>query len=383
LNENIYKINLSRPDITGVEIKKVTEVLKTPHISRGPVVKKFEEAFAEYIGTKYAVAVNSGTSALHLIIRSLGIGENDEVITTPFSFIASANCILYEKAKPVFVDIDPSTLNIDVNQIENKITEKTKAILAVDVFGYPASWDKLTQIADKYNLKLIEDSCEALGTAFKNTKTGNFGNAAAFGFYPNKQITTGEGGIITTNDDDIAEKCYQMRNHGRANNGNWLDQEILGYNYRISDINCAMGLAQLQRIKEIINKREKIAELYNNRVSDFPDINIPCSTDDIKRSWFVYVITLKNNYTRYHRDNIIEVMGKRGIECGNYFTPIHLQPFYVKLFNYRSGDFPVTEAISQRTIALPFYNRLKKQEINYIVTNLKDIISKIKRQDRI
>jgi perosamine synthetase len=378
LNENKYKINLSRPDITGAEIKKVTEVLKTPYISRGPIVKKFEEAFAKYIGTKHAVAVNSGTSALHLIIRSLGIGENDEVITTPFSFIASANCILYEKAKPVFVDIDPLTLNIDVAQIENKITKKTKAILAVDVFGYPALWDKLTQLADKYKLKLIEDSCEALGTEFKNKKTGNFGNAAAFGFYPNKQITTGEGGIITTNNDSIAEKCYQMRNHGRAYNSNWLDHEILGYNYRISDINCAMGLSQLQRISEITNKREKVAELYNNQLLNFPDISIPFSTKDIKRSWFVYVIILNKHYSQYHRDNIIDVMSKKGIECGNYFTPIHLQPFYVKLFNYKSGDFPITESISQRTIALPFYNKLKKQEINYIVTHLKDIISSIK-----
>jgi perosamine synthetase len=378
LNDIKFKINLSRPDITGAEIKKVTEVLKTPNISRGPIVKRFEESFTKYIGTKHAIAVNSGTSALHLIVKSLDIGENDEVITTPFSFIASANCILYEKANPIFVDIDPLTLNIDVNQIENKITEKTKAILAVDVFGYPASWDKLTQLADKYNLKLIEDSCEALGTEFNNKKTGSFGNAAAFGFYPNKQITTGEGGIITTNDDAIAEKCYQMRNHGRAYNSNWLDHEILGYNYRISDINCALGLSQLQRINEITYMREKIAELYNNKLSDFSYITIPYSTKDIKRSWFVYVIILNKEYTQYHRDNIIDVIGKRGIECGNYFTPIHLQPFYVKLFNYKSGDFPVTEGISQRTIALPFYNKLKKQEIDYIVTNLKDIVSNIK-----
>jgi perosamine synthetase len=378
LNDNKFKINLSRPDITGAEIKKVTEVLKTPYISRGPIVKKFEEAFIKYIGTKHAIAVNSGTSVLHLIIRSLGIGENDEVITTPFSFIASANCILYEKAKPVFVDIDPLSLNIDVNQIEKKITEKTKAILAVDVFGYPAEWDKLKNIADKYNLKLIEDSCEALGAEYRNQKAGSFGDAGCFAFYPNKQITTGEGGIITTDNDYIADKCYKMRNHGRAYNSSWLDHEILGYNYRISDINCALGLSQLQRIDEILDKREKIAELYNNQLSDFPDISILCSTKDIKRSWFVYVLILKNEYTQYHRDNIIEVMGRRGIECGNYFTPIHLQPFYVKLFNFRSGDFPVTESISQRTIALPFYNKLKKQEIKYIVTNLKDIISNIK-----
>jgi len=383
LNDNKFKINLSRPDITRAEIKKVTEVLKTPYISRGPIVKKFEEVFSKYIGTKHAIAVNSGTSALHLITRSLDIGENDEVITTPFSFIASANCILYERAKPVFVDIDPLTLNIDVNQIENKITEKTKAILAVDVFGYPASWDKLTQLADKHNLKLIEDSCEALGTEFNNKKAGSFGNAAAFGFYPNKQITTGEGGIITTDNSAIAEKCYQMRNHGRAYKSNWLDHEILGYNYRLSDINCALGLSQLQRIDEILDKRNQIAEIYNYQLSGLSGISIPVSNKDITRSWFVYVIILKNEYTQYHRDKIIELMGKRGIECSNYFTPIHLQSFYVKLFNYRSGDFPVTEAISQRTIALPFYNRLKKQEINYIVTNLKDTISKIKRQDRI
>jgi perosamine synthetase len=379
LKNNEFKIYLSRPDITGKEIKRVTNVLRTPHLSRGPAVDEFENAFRKYIGTKYAVAVSSGTAALHLIIKSLGIGENDEVITTPFSFIASANCILFENAKPVFTDIDPVTFNIDVNQIERKITGKTKAILAVDVFGYPAEWVRLNQIAEKYKLKLIEDSCEALGSQYKRRMAGEFGDAATFAFYPNKQITTGEGGIITTNDAGIAENCRIMRNQGRAYKNSWLDHQLLGYNYRISDINCALGLAQLQRINEIMDKRNTVAELYNKALSNFFEISIPCSNDDIKRSWFVYVVKLKDNYTQIDRDKIIEGMAKKGIECGKYFTPIHLQPFYVKLFGYKTGDFPITENVSQRTITLPFYNNLKKREINYIVDSLKDIIKSMKR----
>jgi len=373
-----YKIPLARPDITNLERKAVLEVLKTPYLSLGPKLKEFEEEITKFIGVKYAIGVNSGTSALHLIIRALGIKEGDEVIATPFSFIASANCVLFERAKPVFVDIDEKTLNIDPNKIERAITKKTKAILAVDIFGHPADWDKLKKIAKKYKLFLIEDSAEALGSEYKGKKCGSFGEAAIFGFYPNKQITTGEGGMVVTNDRKIAKLCRSMRDQGREKGGGWHFYQRLGYNYRLSDINCALGIAQLSRIKEILEKREKIANMYNERLKNLSELGIPYIAPDIKTSWFVYAIRLKERYQKKDRDKILEKLRKRGIQCSDYFPPIHLQPFYRKIFGYKLGNFPICETISQRTIALPFYNNLKEKEIDYVVRNLKEIIAKLK-----
>ena len=371
------KIPLSSPDITDLEIKHVTGVLRTPNLSLGPMLVEFETKMAGLVGVEYAVAVNSGTSALHLIIRSLGIKDGDEVITTPFSFIASANCILFERATPVFVDIDPLTLNIDVNLIEERITNKTKAILAVDVFGYPANWDRLEQIANEYNLKLIEDSCEALGAEYKGRKAGTFGEAAAFSFYPNKQITTGEGAVIVTKDREIANLCCSMRNQGRADSDEWLEHQSLGYNYRLSDINCALGIAQLERISEILAKREQVAQMYNMKLKDWHMVRIPFSSPDVKRSWFVYVVILEDKYSIEIRDRILQELRRRGIGCRNYFTPIHLQPFYVEMFGFKQGDFPVTEHISERTIALPFYNNLSDPEIGFVAQSLKEIVTSL------
>ena len=381
-----YKIPLSNPDITNLERKAVLEVLKTPNLSLGPKLEEFEAKIAQYVGVKYAVGVNSGTSALHLIIRALGIKDGDEVITTPFSFIASANCILFERAKPVFIDIDEKTLNIDPDKIEKKITKKTKAILAVDVFGHPADWDALKKIAKKYNLFLIEDSAEALGSEYgsvdspqaKGKKCGSFGEAAIFGFYPNKQITTGEGGVVVTNNRGIAELCCSMRDQGRQKGGGWHFYPRLGYNYRLSDINCALGVAQMNRIKEILEKREKVANMYNEKLRDLFALEILYTGPNIKMSWFVYVVRLNKRYLQKDRDKIIKEMSKRGIQTSNYFPCIHLQPFYRKRFGYKLGDFPVAENVSQRTIALPFYNNLKEREINYVVKNLKEIITKLK-----
>jgi len=374
LNNGQMKIPLSQPDITEKEIRYVTEVLKTPNLSLGPKLTEFENKMADYIGVKYAVAVNSGTSALHLILRALDIKEGDEVITTPFSFIASANSILFDNAKPVFVDIDPVTLNIDTDHIKERVTAKTKAILAVDVFGYPADYEKIQSIAAEYNLKVIEDSCEALGTEYRGKKAGTFGDAGAFGFYPNKQITTGEGGIIVTDNEDIAGLCRSMRNQGRGNDIGWLAHERLGFNYRLSDINCAVGLAQLERIGEILSKRDRVAGIYNERLGSLPEVTIPVSSPDVKRSWFVYVIRLDEKYSREDRDGILKQMGELGIGCSNYFTPIHLQPFYREMFGYKKGDFPVTESVSERTIALPFYNNLRENDIGFVVESLKEII---------
>ncbi|MFH1392111.1 MAG: DegT/DnrJ/EryC1/StrS family aminotransferase [bacterium] len=361
-------IPLSKPDITNLERQAVLSVLKTSRLSLGPKLEEFENLMANHINIKYAVAVNSGTSALHLIIRALDIGEGDEVITTPFSFIASSNCILFEKAKPVFVDIDKNNFNIDVNKIETAITKNTKAILAVDVFGYPADWDALQKIAKKYNLFLIEDSAEALGSEYKNKKCGSFGDAGVFAFYPNKQITTGEGGMIVTNNRKIAEFCKSMRNQGRDESGRWFKYVRLGYNYRLSEINCALGIVQLKRINQILKKREKVAQTYNRLLKNFENIKLPYATKNIKISWFVYVVRVQS------RDKIMQALQKKGIGCSNYFPPIHLMPFYQKLFNYKKGDFPICEKTSQETLALPFYNNLKKSEINYVVQELKKLI---------
>jgi len=371
------KIPLAKPDITDLERKAVLEVLKTPNLSLGPKLREFENNIAKYVGVKYAVAVNSGTSALHLIIRALDMRDNDEVITTPFSFISSSNCILFERAKPVFVDIDPQGLNIDTSKIEKKINKRTKAILAVDIFGNPADWDKLKKIAEKYKLYLIEDSAEALGSEYKEKKCGSFGEAAIFSFYPNKQITTGEGAVIVTNNKKIADLSQSMANQGRKiKNGKWLENERIGFNYRISDINCALGIAQLSRIKEILKKRKKVAETYNNKLKSFSEIEIPSYLFQKAVSPFVYVIKLSENYSEKDRDRIIREMAKRDIQCGLYFQPIHLQLFYQEMFGYKVGDFPITEDISRRIIALPFYNNLKKSEIDYVVKNLKEIIAK-------
>jgi len=373
-------IPLARPDITEREIKAVVAVLRTPHLSLGPKLTEFEEKLAEYAVVKYAVAVNSGTSALHLIIKALGIKEGDEVITTPFSFISSANCILFERARPVFVDIDPKTLNIEIEKIVGTLAslhvsklKRVKAILAVDVFGQPADWDRLQEIAEEYDLKLIEDSAEALGAEYKDEKAGGFGDAAVFAFYPNKQITTGEGGAVLTDDEEIAELCRSLRNQGRGASGGWLQHERLGYNYRLSDINCALGIAQLERIAEILAKRERVAQLYNERLKVIDGVGIPDVSPEVKMSWFVYVIRLANSYIRADRDRVLQELKRRGIGCSNYFQPIHLQPLYREL-GYKEGDSPVTEEIAAWTIALPFYNNLTEQEIDYVVGNLADIL---------
>lgn len=373
------KIPLAKPDISNLERKEVLKVLKTPYLSLGPKVKEFEKKVAKFVGVKYAVAVNSGTAGLHLILRALGIKEGDEVITTPFSFIASANCILYERAKPVFVDIDEKTLCINPQKIEGAITKRTKAILVVDVFGHPADWYKILKIAKKYKLKVIEDSAEAIGSEYKGKKCGSFGDVAIFSFYPNKQITTGEGGMILTNNKKIAKICKSMANQGRKEKGGkWLEHIILGYNYRMPEICAALGVGQFSRIKKIFKKRKRIAELYNKKLSDFLEIELPMEAAGTKVNWFVYVIKLSKKYTQKDRDRVIKEMAKKGIECRNYFFPIHLQPFYRKMFKFKKGDFPVTESVGERTIALPFFSNLKEKEIDYIVKNLKEIISKLK-----
>lgn len=366
------KISLSSPDITKKEQKAVLDVLRTPYLALGPKLGEFERKFAKYIGVKYAIAVNSGTSGLHLAIRAVDLKESDEVITTPFSFVASSNCILFERAKPVFVDIDPKTLNIDSDKLEKAITPNTKAILAVDIFGHSVDWDRILPIAEKYKLRIIEDSCEALGAEYKGKKCGSFGEVSVFAFYPNKQITTGEGGLVVTNDEDIANRCRSMANQGRkVENGKWLEHVQLGYNYRMSDVNAALGVAQLSRINEILKKRDKVAKMYNKYLSKIEGIEIPFAASWAKVSWFVYVIKLPFGYTSQDRDRIMGDLQRSGIQCSNYFQCIHLQPFYRETFGYKEGNFLIAESISARTIALPFYNNLTEEKIRFVVKKLK------------
>jgi len=373
-------IPLSKPWITEEDIKAVEEVLRTPYLSLGPKLPEFENMLAGVAKRKYAVAVNSGTSALHLIIRSLGIKDGDEVITTPFSFIASSNCILFERAKPVFVDINPKTYSINHDLIEEKITEKTKAILAVDVFGQPADWDKLTEIAKRHNLYVIEDSAEAIGSEYKGRSAGSFGIASVFAFYPNKQITTGEGGVLLTDDENIYKLSRSMRNQGRGEDESWLYHTRLGYNYRISDINCALGISQLKRLEKIIEMRDNVAKIYTQKLSEVDEIITPyIHPDTTKMSWFVYVIRLADRFGNVHRDQIIKELDNRQIQTRNYFEAIHLEPFYVEQFGYKKGDFPVTEFVSERTIALPFYTTISEEEIDYVVKNLKEVILEVKK----
>jgi perosamine synthetase len=370
-------IELSGPDLTEADIEAVVSVLRGRRLSLGPRLPEFERAVADYVGCKHGVAVNSGTSALHLIVRALGLGEGDEVITTPFSFIASANCLLYERAVPRFVDIDPATLNINCNLVEAAITKRTRAILAVDVFGLPADWHRLRRIAGEHRLALIEDSCEALGARLRPqdgrwAMAGSFGEAGTFAFYPNKQITTGEGGLIVTDRDDLAALCRSMRNQGRGEGAEWLAHARLGYNYRLSDINCALGLAQMSRIEQILAARRQLAGWYREALSEVDGVSLLAEPPEAERSWFVYVVRLTRCRSREHLQALIAGLRERGIGCGNYFPPIHLQPCYRQLLGHREGDFPVTEGASAQALALPFFNRLTRAEVMRVVAALRE-----------
>lgn len=371
------RIPLSAPDITETEIAAVVEVLRSPRLSLGPKTVEFERAVAEYAGTKHAVAVNSGTSGLHLCVRALGLKAGDEIITTPFSFIASANVLLYENATPVFVDIDEQTLNIDAGRIEAAITEKTKAIMVVHVFGRPSPMREIMEIAERRNLKIIEDACEAIGAECAGRKVGGIGDAGVFAFYPNKQITTGEGGMIVTDDDSIAALARMLRNQGRDAAFEWFEHTRLGYNYRLSDINCAVGVEQLKRLESILRQREAAARKYQARLENNPHLILPeIEFSEGRISWFVYVVRLKENFTRAQRDSIVARMNQAGIGCGRYFAPIHLQPFYAEKFGFRAGDFPVAEHAAERVIALPFFNRIADREIDEVCRTLENFLEK-------
>jgi perosamine synthetase len=367
-------ISMSAPDIDDLDIEAVVEVLRSGWLSLGPKIEAFEEAISKYIGVRHAVAVSSGTAALHLIVKALGLGPGDEVLVPSFTFAASINALLYEGATPVFVDIEDETFNLDLTDLSRKITSHTKAIMAVDVFGHPAEWEAIEELADQYQLKVIDDSCEALGAEYKGRKVGQFGDASAFAFYPNKQMTTGEGGIVTTNNSEIARLCRSLRNQGRGEKGTWLEHERLGYNYRLDEMSAALGLSQLGRIETFLAKRDRVAEIYAECLKGSESVQIPRSKPHVRRSWFVYVVTLLKDI---ERDTVARTMEESGIPVRCYFSPIHLQPYIRERFGFKGGELPTTESIAQRTLALPFHNNLTEKQVDRVAESLLEAVTKL------
>lgn len=369
------KIPISKPFIQKDDISGVVAVLKSGQLSLGPKYEEFEQAFAKKNGVKFAVAVSSGTAGLHLTMLAAGIGPKDEVITSPFSFVASANCILDVGAKPVFVDIDPVTYNIDPKKIEQKITKKTKAILVVHIFGQSADMDPILKIAKKYKLKIIEDACESVAAEYKGRKTGTFGESAVFAFYPNKQMTTGEGGMITTNSEKVYKLCKSLANQGRSGNMQWLDHRYLGYNYRMDEMSAVLGLTQLKKLNFMISKRREVAGWYDEMLKKVGNLIItPKIAPGNTHTWFVYVVRIKNKEIK--RDQVIGALSKEGVSSKPYLPSIHLFDFYRKTFGYKTGDYPVCEDISRTSLALPIYIGLKKEEVKYICDKLVNILKK-------
>ena len=336
----------------------------------------------------YATGVNSGTSGLPLCVRAMGIGEGDEVITTPFSFVSTTNCLLFERARPVFVDVDPESYNMDPGAIESAITPSTRAILPVEVFGNTAHFDEYERIAEKHGLSMIEDCCEALGGALGGRATGSFGDCGVFAFYPNKQITTGEGGMIVTDNADIRDLCVSMRNQGRATpqdsagdasrapGSGWLTHARLGYNYRLSEMSAVLGEMQIKRLDEILEKRRRVARMYDQALADIDGVHLPPMVERDSASWFVYVIRLSDRFAPEDRDSVLENLRGRGVSCRNYFVPIHTQPYIAKMLGTEAGDFPVTERISARTIALPFFGDLTSSQIERIRETLISVLQR-------
>ena len=360
-------IAMAHPDISEEDVAAVVQVLRSGCLSLGPRVTSFEKAVAEYVGVEHAIAVSSGTAALHLIVKSLGLGTRDEVLVPSFTFASSVNAILYEGAKPVFVEMDPNTFNLDVSDLEHRITHRTRAIMAVDIFGVPADWDALSRVAERHGLALIDDCCEALGAECQGRKLGSFGHAGAFAFYPNKQITTGEGGIIVTNRSDLAALTRSYANQGRGAMGAWLEYDRMGYNYRMDEMSAALGVSQMGRIDEMLARRERVARMYTERLAMMAGVEAPRPVAGGKRSWFVYVVTLEEGLDR---DLTMQRMAKEGIPTRGYFSPIHTQPYIRKLFGDLEGTLPVTEALAKRTLALPFHNHMTEPEIERVLDSL-------------
>jgi len=387
-------VPMSSPDITDVERAAVRDVLQTNTLSMGKEIQTFEQAVQDYTGSKHAIGVSSGTTGLHLCVRAAGINDGDLVITTPFSFVASSNALLFERAVPIFVDVDPLTGNLDTDQVQQAADDLTaggaaaqkwlprqgvndnnvtlKGILPVDVFGQPAEMDAILKTANQYNLSVIEDSCEALGAEYQGRQAGTLGDYGVFAFYPNKQVTTGEGAMIITDDDQAANMIRALRNQGRSPGDTWLQHTYLGYNYRLPEMSAALGWVQMSRLDEMLDKREQVAHWYEEGLRDVPDVEIPTIVPSTTRmSWFVYVIRFA---PKLNRDALSTALKMRGIPNRPYFIPIHLQPYMVERFGYQTGDFPNTEDLGNRGLAIPFSGVMTEEQVVTVCEAVREVM---------
>ena len=363
-------IPLARPVLADAEERAVLEVLRSGQLSLGPRVVAFELAFATHVGAPLASAVSSGTAGLHLALRAVGVQDGDEVITSPFSFVASANAALYERARPVFADIDPITLNLDPQAAAAAVSDRTTALLPVHIFGYPADMPAFERLAAERGLAIVEDACEALGAVHGDgLAVGGRGHPAVFGFYANKQITTGEGGMITMDGAALKERIDAERNQGRAPDMGWLDHDRLGFNYRLSDIACALGIAQLARLQEMLAARAQVAARYREALSGIEGLELPCAdADQNRRGWFVFVVQLPHGIDR---DGAVRALAAEGIQSKPYLPAIHLMSFYRERFGHREGEFPVCEDVAARSLALPFFPQLSEGQVARVSEQLR------------
>jgi dTDP-4-amino-4,6-dideoxygalactose transaminase len=368
-------IPLARPVLGEEEGRLVLEVLRSGQLSLGPRVAEFERLFAELVGSAHATAVSSGTAGLHLALRAVGVSDGDEVVTSPFSFVASANVALYERAKPVFADIDPVTLNLDPAAAAAAVTGRTRALLPVHIFGYPADMETFQAIAARHGLGLVEDACEALGAAYADgSAVGGRGNPAVFGFYANKQLTTGEGGIVTLGDPATKARIDSERNQGRAPDMGWLDHDRLGFNYRLSDIACAVGIAQIGRLAGMLADRARVAGLYREALADVEGLELPCPDRGAeRRGWFVFVVQLPRGVGR---DETVRRLAELGVQSKPYLPAIHLMSFYRERFGHREGQFPVCEDVAARSLALPFFPALSEAEVGRVAAALRTALGR-------
>ena len=368
---DVPRISLARPDIGPREIELVTRVLTSDVLAMGPLTAEFEARMAELTGRRHAVACSSGTAGLHMAVRALGIGDGDEVVTTPFSFVASANCLLYERARPRFVDIDEESLGVDPGLVADVRGDRVRGILPVHVFGRPCRIDELSRLAADRGWPMIEDACEGLGTSIGRRPLGSFGDASVFAFYPNKQITTGEGGMVVADSDDLAETMRSLRNQGRDRDATWLRHVRLGFNYRIDEMSAAVGVAQLERLEELRAGRDRVVAAYAAALDGFDWLTLPAAGPGASVDWFVYVVRLDPSIDR---DRVLADLAARGIASRPYFSPIHLQPFYRETFGYGPGDFPVTERVAASTLALPFSSVLPTEDVAHVAAVLTDVV---------
>jgi perosamine synthetase len=370
----IREIPLARPRIGEREEELVLDVLRSGRLSLGPTIDRFEELVAERIGAPFAAAVSSGTAGLHLLCHIAGFGPGDEVITSPVSFVASANCFVYEGATPVFADVDPRTLNLDPAAVEAAITERTKGVVAVDMFGYPCELDELRSICERHGLALIDDSAEALGAEYKGTPVGGHGPSAVFGFYPNKQIATGEGGVVLTHSEREWRLLRSLRNQGRTyDTGAWFDHVRLGFNYRWTDVQAAIGIAQLEKLDEILARRSAAAARYEELLAGVDEVETPVADDDVhRRSWFVYVVKLA---PELDRARVMAELREQGIGTAEYVPCVHLQPYLRERFGFAEGLCPVAEDACARTLALPFFTQLEAEDQERVVQALRAAVA--------